>query len=131
MLTQCVALRFNRTKDIQIWQDMTVFAQTSGRLVQLRWGPLYKQYSHRNEGIMHVLNVEVWIILKVIVLRTNVPRVGKQAVPQEFVPNAERATTGLGCASLSQAFWAAQCQEMREGVSPRPLLTQRKQLMGL
>jgi hypothetical protein len=53
---------------------------------------------------MHVLNVEVWIILKIIVLRTKVPRVGKQTVPQEFVPGAEMATTGPGCASLSQAF---------------------------
>ena len=52
---------------------------------------------------MHVLNVEVWIILKVIVLRTKVLRMGKQAVPQEFVPGAEMATTGLGCSSLSQA----------------------------
>ena len=33
---------------------------------------------------MHVLSVEVWVILKVIVLRTKVPRVGKQAVPQEL-----------------------------------------------
>ena len=29
---------------------------------------------------MHVLSVEVWVILKVVVLRTKVPRVGKQAV---------------------------------------------------
>ena len=53
---------------------------------------------------MHVLNVEVWIILKVIVLRTKVPRIGKQAMPQEFVPGAKKATTGPGSASLSQAF---------------------------
>ena len=53
---------------------------------------------------MHVLSVEVWVILKVVVLRTKVPRVGKQAVTQEFVPGAEKATTGLGCARLSQAF---------------------------
>ena len=79
---------------------------------------------------MHVLNVEVWIILKVIVLRTKVLRVGKQVMPQEFVPGAERATTGLGYTNLSQVFWAVQCQEMREGLSPRPRLTQRKQLMG-
>ena len=84
--------------------DMSIFVQTSGHLAQLRRGPTYKQCSRGNEGIMHVLNVEVWIILKVIVLRTKVPRVGKQAVPQKFVPGAERATTGLGCASLSQAF---------------------------
>jgi hypothetical protein len=53
---------------------------------------------------MHVLNVEVWIILKVIVLRTKVLRMGKQAVPQEFVPRAGKATTGSGSVSLSQAF---------------------------
>jgi hypothetical protein len=53
---------------------------------------------------MHVLDVEVWIILKVIVLRTKVPRIGKQAVPQEFVPSAGRATTGPGSTSLSQSF---------------------------
>jgi hypothetical protein len=71
------------------------------RLVRFCRGPTYKQCSHRNEGIMHVLNVEVWIILKVIVLRTKVPRIGKQAVPQEFVPGA---ATGQESASLSQAF---------------------------
>ena len=53
---------------------------------------------------MHVLNVEVWIILKVIVLRTKVLRMGKQAVPQEFVPGAGRAATGQENASLNQAF---------------------------
>ena len=41
----------------------------------------YKQCSHGNEGIMHVLSVAIWVILKVIVLRTKVMRVGKQAVP--------------------------------------------------
>ena len=79
---------------------------------------------------MHVLSVEVWVILKVIVLRTKVPRVGKQAVPQEFVPGAERATTGLRCANPSQALWAVHCWETRGGASPRPRLTHRKQLMG-
>ena len=52
---------------------------------------------------MHVLSVEVWVILKVIVLRTKVPRVGKQAVPQEFVPGAGRETIGLRYANPSQA----------------------------
>jgi hypothetical protein len=89
---------------------------------------------------MHVLRVEVWIILKVIVLRTKVLRMGNQAVLQEFVPGAERATTGLGCTSLSQVFWAAWCRETREtrgtretkeGTIPRPRLTQGKQCMGL
>ena len=72
--------------------------------MQLRRGPTYKQCSLRNEGIMHVLNVEVWIILKVIVLRTKVPRIDKQAMPQEFVPGAVRAATGQGSASLNQVF---------------------------
>jgi dUTPase len=79
---------------------------------------------------MHVLNVEVWIILKVIVLRTKVPRIGKQAVPQEFVPGAGMAATGQESASLSQVFWAAWCLETREGVSPRPQLTQENSLWG-
>ena len=85
-------------------------------------GPSYNQ-GLALATVMHVLSVEVWVILKVIVLRTKVPRVGKQAVPQEFVPSTERATTRLGCASLNQAFWAARCREMREGVTPRPRLT--------
>jgi hypothetical protein len=65
---------------------------------------MYKQCSCGNEGIMHVLNMEVWIILKVVILITKVLRMGKQAVPQKFVPGAGRATTGPGSASLSQAF---------------------------
>ena len=40
----------------------------------------YKQCSHGNEGIMHVLSVEVWVILKVVVLRKQLARVGKQAL---------------------------------------------------
>ena len=80
---------------------------------------------------MHVLSVEVWVILKVIVLRTKVLGVGKQAVPQEFVPGAERATTGLRYVNPSQALWAVWCLETRWGASPRPRLTHRKQLMGL
>jgi hypothetical protein len=79
---------------------------------------------------MHVLNVEFWIILKVIVLRTKVPRMGKQAMSQDFVPGAGRATTGPGSASLRQ-FRTTLCLGTREGVSPRPQLTQRKHLMGL
>ena len=131
MLTQCAEPRFNRIRDRQIWWDISVFLQTLGHLVQFCRGPMYKQCSCGNERIMHVLNVEVWIILKVIVLRTMVLRIGKQAMPQEFVPGARRATTGPGSASLSQAFWAARCWETTEEVSPRPRLTRRKQVMGL
>jgi hypothetical protein len=69
---------------------------------------------------MHVLSVEVWVILKVIVLRTKVLRVGKQALSQEFVPSAERATIGLRCANPSHAFWAVHCWETRGGASSRP-----------
>ena len=79
---------------------------------------------------MHVLSVEVWVILKVIVLRIKVPRVGKEAMSQEFVPGAERATIGLRCANPSQVLWAVCCQGMRGGASSRPGLTHRKQLMG-
>jgi hypothetical protein len=68
MQTQCAELRFNHIRDRQIWQDTSVFAQILGRLGQIRRGPMYKQCSLGNEGIMHVLNMEVWIILKVIVL---------------------------------------------------------------
>ena len=69
--------------------------------VLLRKGPPYEQCSRGNKGIMHVLSVEVWVILKVIVLRIEVPRVGKQAVSQEHVPGVERATIGLRCANPS------------------------------
>jgi hypothetical protein len=44
---------------------------------------------------MHVSRVEVCVILKVIVLRIKVPRVGRLAVFQEFVLGAVRATIGL------------------------------------
>jgi dUTPase len=53
-----------------------------------------KQCSRGNKGIMHALNVEVWIILEVIVLRTRVLRLDKQATPQEYVPGVGRAATG-------------------------------------
>ena len=79
---------------------------------------------------MHVLSVEVWVILKVTVLRIKVPRVGKPAVFEEFVFGAGRATIGLRCANPSQAFWAVCCRETRGGASPRPLNTQGKQFMG-
>jgi hypothetical protein len=55
---------------------------------------------------MHVLSVEVWVILKMIVLGVEVPRAGNQAVLQEFVLNAGRATTGLGNVNPRQIFRA-------------------------
>ena len=79
---------------------------------------------------MHVLSVEVWVILKVIVLRIKVPRVGKPAVFQEFVLGAGRATIGLGSVNPSQTFWAVRCRETRGGSSPRPRNTHGKQLIG-
>jgi hypothetical protein len=79
-----------------------------------------KQCSRGNEGIIHALNVEVWIILEVIVLRTRVLRLDKQAVPQEYVPSVGRAATGRKNVSKNQRFCAAWCQEKRKGVSPRP-----------
>ena len=69
---------------------------------------------------MHVLSVEVWVILKVIVLRIKVPRVGKPAMFQEFVLSAGRATIGLGCVNPSQTFRATCCRETRGGAIPRP-----------
>jgi hypothetical protein len=81
---------------------MSVFAQRLGHqairvwLSPLLWKePPYKQCFHRTEGIMHVSRVEVCVILKVIVLRIKVPRVGRLAVFQEFVLGAVRATIGL------------------------------------
>ena len=54
---------------------MSFFVQKSGQhiirvwlLVLLCKGPPYKQCSRGNEGMMHVLRVEVWVILKLIVL---------------------------------------------------------------
>jgi hypothetical protein len=84
---------------------------------------------HRNEGITNVLSVEVWVILKLIVLRVEVLRVGKQAVLQEFVLDAGRATIGLGNLNPRQTFKAISCQETRGGASLRPQDTQSKQLM--
>jgi hypothetical protein len=69
---------------------------------------------------MHVLSVEVWVILKVIVLRIKVLRVGKPAVFQEFVLGAGRATVGLWCVNPSQTLLAVHCRETRGGTSPRP-----------
>lgn len=52
------------------------------------------QCLHKNEGITHVLSVEVWVILKMILLRVEVPSVGKQAVLQEFVSMQEGQQLG-------------------------------------
>ena len=68
---------------------------------------------------MHVLSVEVWVILKMIVLRTKVLRVGKQAVSQEFVPGAEMATIGK-----------IQAGKQEEGPAPGPNLPTANSLWG-
>ena len=70
---------------------------------------------------MHVLSVEVWVILKMIVLRIEVQRrVGKQAMLQEFVLHAGRATIGLGNVNPRQTFKAVHCWEMRGGPASGP-----------
>jgi hypothetical protein len=79
---------------------------------------------------MHVLSVEVWIILKVIVLRTKVLRVGKRAVSQGSAPDAGKETIRLGYVNLSQAFWDIRCRETREGASPRPRPIHSKEFIG-
>jgi hypothetical protein len=80
---------------------------------------------------VHVLSVEVWVILKVIVLRIKVSHEwASQPVFKEFVLGAGRATIGLGCVSPSQTLWAVCCREMRGGASPRPQNTYGKQFMG-
>jgi hypothetical protein len=73
---------------------------------------------------MHVLSVELCVILKTIVLRVEVQRVGKQAMLQEFVLDAGRATIGLGNVNPRQAFKVFSCCETRG----RSSLS--KQLMG-
>jgi hypothetical protein len=55
---------------------------------------------------MHVLSVEVWVILIMIVLGIEVPRVGNQAMLQDFALNARRVATGLGYVSPRQIFKA-------------------------
>ena len=83
---------------------------------------------------MHVLSVEVWVILKMIVLGIEVPKVGNQAMLQEFVCqqflNVGRVTTGPGNVNPRQIFRAIQCWEMRRGASLRPRDTHSRQLMG-
>ena len=95
---------------------MSIFVQGLGHHIIRVWlsvllskGPPYKQCSRGNEGIMHVLNVEVWIILKVIVLRTKVLRVGKQALPQEFCPRCRKGN-----------HWAKVCKS-KPGILGLPL----------
>ena len=80
---------------------------------------------------MHVLSVEVWVILKVIVLRIKVLRVGKLAVFQEFVLGAGRATTGLECVSPSPTLWAVHCRETRGEANPGPEIPTASSLWGL
>ena len=53
------------------------------------------------------------------------PRVGKQAVPQEFVPSAGGATIGFRCANPTQAPWPSFAGKREEGPAPGPdLLTE-------
>jgi hypothetical protein len=80
-----------------------------------------------NFNFAHVLSVEVWIILKVSVLRT------KESGQAGHAP-------GICLWCRKGNHWARVCkskpgilgrQEMREGVSSRPRLTRREQRMGL
>jgi hypothetical protein len=68
--------------------------------------------------------------LKMIVLRVEVQGVGKQAVLQEFVLNARRASIGLGNVNPRQTFKVVLCWETRGGASLGPRDTHSKQLMG-
>ena len=79
---------------------MSVFAQTSGLPASPHRGPTCKQCSCGNEGIMHALNVEVWIIFKVTVLKTRVPRLEKQ----EFCAPRICPRCGKCC------HWARECK---------------------
>jgi hypothetical protein len=62
------------TKHRQTYQDIFVFVQKLDPHTIRVWlwllpykGPLCKQCFHRNDGIKDVLNVEVWVVLKIIV----------------------------------------------------------------
>ena len=78
------------------------------------------QCLNRGEGIKHALSVEIWVILKMIVLGIQVLRVGNQAMLQEFVLDAGRVTTGPETVKLRQMFRAVLCLETRRGASLSP-----------
>ena len=64
------------------------------------------------------------------VLRIEVPRVGKQAMLQEFVLDAGRATIGLGCLNPSQTFRASVARKREEGSAPGPEIPTASSLWG-
>jgi hypothetical protein len=79
------------TKQRQTYLDKLVFVEKLNphEIRASLWilpykGPLFKQCFSRKEGIKGVVNVEVWVFLKMIVLGTDV-RVHNQVAPQEFV----------------------------------------------
>ena len=74
--------------------------------------------------------MEIWVILKTIVLGIEVPKVGNKSIPQEFVLDAGRVTTVPGNVNLRQIFRVVLCQESSRGASLRPPDTYSKQLMG-
>ena len=82
-------------------------------------GPSYNQ-GLALATVMHVLSVEVWVILKMIVLGIEVLRVGNQTVLQEFVLYDGRATIGLENVHPRQIFRALWCSETKRGASLRP-----------
>jgi hypothetical protein len=74
--------------------------------------------------------VEIWVILKTIVLGIEVPKVGNKSIPQEFVLDAIRVTTGPENVNLRQIFRAIAHQETIRAASLRPGDTHSKQLIG-
>ena len=74
---QLASQPFGHTKHRQTYLDIFVFVQKLGPHTIRVWlwllpykGPLFKQCFHINEVIKDVLNVEVWVILKMIIPRT-------------------------------------------------------------
>ena len=84
---------------------------------------------------MHVLSVEVWVILKMIVLGIEVPKVGNQAMLQEFVCqqflNVGRVTTGPVNVNLRQIFRSILCQGNKQRGQPQAPKAPSKQALGL
>ena len=124
------------TKHRQTHLDTFIFVQKSDPQTIRVWlwllpykGPLCKRCFHRNEGIQDVLNVEVWVILKIIVPGTGA-WADNQVTPQEFVLDARRIIIGPGNVDLKQIFRAVPRWETSRGASLRTPDIHTKQLMG-
>ena len=80
------------------------------------------QCLNRGEGIKHALSVEIWVILKMIVLGIQVLRVGNQAMLQEFVLDAGRVTTGPETVNLRHSGpFSVRKQEEGPASAPKTL----------